>query len=126
MPKIGRFPPFGKRFFKRARKLIGCCHFSHFWRVVVAIAAIDRTFRPDGRPFDKKRLSTYGPNTLRRLGRWHTVPNKKNHRLADRGPVQDVEAALGTGRLPILTVPGCRTIPTSRDDRPSPADPPGM
>ena len=268
MPKIGRFPPFGKRFFKRVRKLIGSCHFSHFWRVVMALAAIEgrkslsritgvckqrrtrqalslflteaqwdaseilldsalttlrrlgwqagdsvyvviddtqkkkrgkkmdavskiflhaekvyaqghtivgcafvyrgvvipcairlwacekycedsqaddhpgdavdfrkltelaadcieairlpsqgkaivlfdsyylcptvlracknkgfryvgaakknRTFRPDGRPFDKKRLSTYGPNTLRRLGRWHTIPNKKNHRLADR------------------------------------------
>jgi hypothetical protein len=30
MPKLGRFPPFGKRFFRRARKLIGCCHFAHF------------------------------------------------------------------------------------------------
>jgi len=41
MPKIGRFPPFGKRFFKRARKLIGCCHFSHLWRVVMVIAALE-------------------------------------------------------------------------------------
>ena len=41
MPKIGRFPPFGKRFFKRVRKMIGSCHFSHFWRVVVALAAIE-------------------------------------------------------------------------------------
>ena len=40
MPRIGRFPPFGKRFFRRARKLIGSCHFSHFWRAVVAIAAM--------------------------------------------------------------------------------------
>ena len=40
MPKIGRFPPFGKRFFRRVRKMIGCCHFAHFWRVVVAIAAM--------------------------------------------------------------------------------------
>ncbi|MCH7753378.1 MAG: transposase [Planctomycetes bacterium] len=40
MPTIGRFPPFGKRFFRRARKLIGSCHFAHFWRAVVAIAAL--------------------------------------------------------------------------------------
>jgi len=40
MPRIGRFPPFGKRFFRRARKLIGTCHFSHFWRAVVSIAAM--------------------------------------------------------------------------------------
>jgi SRSO17 transposase len=40
MPRIGRFPPFGKRFFRRVRKIIGCCHFAHFWRVVVAIAAM--------------------------------------------------------------------------------------
>lgn len=39
MPKISRFPFFGKRFFKRARKLIGCCQFSHFWRLVILIAA---------------------------------------------------------------------------------------
>jgi len=40
MPRIGRFPPFGKRFFRRARKLIGSCHFTHFWRAVAAIAAM--------------------------------------------------------------------------------------
>lgn len=39
MPKISRFPFFGKRFFKRARKLIGCCHFAHFWRLVILIAS---------------------------------------------------------------------------------------
>ena len=41
MPRIGRFPPFCKRFFRRARKLIGRCHFAHFWRVVVAIAGMN-------------------------------------------------------------------------------------
>jgi SRSO17 transposase len=40
MPKIGRFPWFGKRFFRLARKILGCCHFSHFWRVVIALAAM--------------------------------------------------------------------------------------
>ena len=40
MPKIGRFPPFGKRFFRRARKLIGSCHFAHFWRAVATLAAM--------------------------------------------------------------------------------------
>lgn len=40
MPRIGRFPPFGKRFFRLARKLIGNAHFAHFWRVVVALAAM--------------------------------------------------------------------------------------
>jgi SRSO17 transposase len=36
---MGKFPVFGKRFFRRARKLIGSCHFAHFWRVVVVLAA---------------------------------------------------------------------------------------
>jgi len=40
MPRIGRFPPFGKRFFRRARKFVGACHFAHFWRAVVAVAAM--------------------------------------------------------------------------------------
>lgn len=40
MPRIGRFPLFGKRFFRRARKLIGSCHFAHFWRAVVSLAAM--------------------------------------------------------------------------------------
>jgi len=40
MPKLGRFPPFGKRFFRRARKLVGSCHFAHFWRAVVSLAAM--------------------------------------------------------------------------------------
>ena len=40
MLTIHRFPPFGKRFFKKIRKLIGRGHFSHLWRVVLAIAAL--------------------------------------------------------------------------------------
>jgi len=40
MPRIGRFPAFGKRFFRRARKLIGSCHFGHFWRAVLTLAAM--------------------------------------------------------------------------------------
>jgi SRSO17 transposase len=40
MPRIGRYPPFGKRFFRMARKLIGSCHFQHFWRVVLALAGM--------------------------------------------------------------------------------------
>jgi SRSO17 transposase len=40
MPRIGRFPPFGKRFFRRARKLIGSCHFGHFWRAVATLASM--------------------------------------------------------------------------------------
>ena len=40
MPRIGRFPPFCKRFFRRVRKLLGSCHFAHFWRVVVALASM--------------------------------------------------------------------------------------
>ena len=39
IPKISRFPFFGKRFFKRVRKLIGSCHYSHFWRLVILIAS---------------------------------------------------------------------------------------
>jgi len=41
MPRMGKFPAFGKRFFRRARKLLGSCHFAHFWRAVVAIAAMN-------------------------------------------------------------------------------------
>jgi len=40
MPKITRFPFFGKRFFRRARKLLGSCEFQHLWRLVTAIAAM--------------------------------------------------------------------------------------
>jgi hypothetical protein len=40
MVTIHRFPSFGKRFFKRIRKLIGRAHFSHLWRVVLAIASL--------------------------------------------------------------------------------------
>jgi hypothetical protein len=40
MPRIGKFPPFGKRFFRRARKLVGRCQFEHFWRAVMAIASL--------------------------------------------------------------------------------------
>jgi hypothetical protein len=41
MVTIHRFPPFGKRFFKRIRKLIGNGHFSHLWRIVLAIASLN-------------------------------------------------------------------------------------
>lgn len=40
MPKISRFPPFGKRFFRRARTIVGRCSFEHFWRAVIAIASM--------------------------------------------------------------------------------------
>lgn len=40
MPRMGKFPPFGKRFFRQARKLVGSCHFEHFWRMVLALAAL--------------------------------------------------------------------------------------
>jgi len=41
MPKIRRFPPFGKHCFRQARKLVGSCHFAHFWRAVIALAAMN-------------------------------------------------------------------------------------
>jgi SRSO17 transposase len=40
MPRMGKFPPFGKRFFRRARKLLGSCHFEHLWRIVIALASL--------------------------------------------------------------------------------------
>ena len=40
MPRIGKCPFFGKRFFRQARKLVGSCHFGHFWRLVIAIASL--------------------------------------------------------------------------------------
>jgi len=41
MPRMGKFPAFGKRFFRRARKIVGSCHFAHIWRIVVALAAMN-------------------------------------------------------------------------------------
>ncbi len=32
MPKFTRFPFFGKRFFRQARKMLGSCEFQHLWR----------------------------------------------------------------------------------------------
>lgn len=40
MPRMGKFPPFCKRFFRRARKLVGSCHFEHLWRIVIALASL--------------------------------------------------------------------------------------
>jgi len=40
MPKITRYPFFGKRFFRQARKLVGSCQFEHLWRLVVALAGM--------------------------------------------------------------------------------------
>ncbi len=40
-PRIGRFPPFGKRFFDRARKIVRRRQMQHLWRAVVAIAAME-------------------------------------------------------------------------------------
>ena len=40
-------PPFGKRFFKRIRKLIGYCHFSHLWQAVVANSSLTGEFFED-------------------------------------------------------------------------------
>ena len=40
MPRIGRFPLFGKRFFRQARKMVGSCHFAHVWWEMIAIASI--------------------------------------------------------------------------------------
>jgi len=37
---MGKFPWFGKRFFRRARKLLGSCHFEHLWRIVIALACL--------------------------------------------------------------------------------------
>jgi SRSO17 transposase len=37
---MGKFPPFGKRFFRIARKLVGSCHFEHLWRIVIALASL--------------------------------------------------------------------------------------
>lgn len=42
MPRMGKFPPFGKRFFRQARKLIGSCHFEHFWRIVAILASLEQ------------------------------------------------------------------------------------
>ncbi len=39
MPKISRFPFFGKRFFRRVRQITGSCHYAHLWRLVIVLAA---------------------------------------------------------------------------------------
>jgi hypothetical protein len=40
MFKLRRYPYFGKSFFCRARKIVGCCHFAHLWRIVIAFASL--------------------------------------------------------------------------------------
>lgn len=40
IPRIGKYPFFGKRFFRRVRKAVGTCHFSHFWRLVASLALL--------------------------------------------------------------------------------------
>lgn len=40
MVMIGRFPAFGKRFFRRIRRFLGPGHFAHFWRLALAIASV--------------------------------------------------------------------------------------
>jgi SRSO17 transposase len=40
LPRIGKYPFFGKRFFRRARKLVGTTNFAHFWRLVILIASM--------------------------------------------------------------------------------------
>jgi hypothetical protein len=40
MVMIGRFPAFGKRFFRRIRRFLGVGHFQHFWRLALAIACL--------------------------------------------------------------------------------------
>jgi SRSO17 transposase len=49
----------------------------------VGVAKKNRKFFPDGRPRDKRRLSPYGANVLRREGRSKKVRGKK-YRLAER------------------------------------------
>lgn len=90
----------------------------------VGVAKKNRNFFPDGRDRDKRRLGKYGPNVLKRDGRWTSVGGK-SYRLAERSAIQRVEAVSGTGRLPSVTVPGHRTLPLPRADRSPPADPPG-
>jgi len=98
MPRIGRFPPFGKRFFRRARKLVGSCHFAHFWRAVVALAAMQ------------------GRRSLRKL-----EAACRNHRT--RQSVVDAQDILREDATEVVR--GYRTLPLPRADRPPPADPPG-
>jgi len=40
MFRMGKFPPFGKRFFRRARKILGSCQMEHFWRLVMLLASL--------------------------------------------------------------------------------------
>ena len=41
MPRMGKFPHFGNRFFRPDRKLLDSCHFAHFWRAVITITAMN-------------------------------------------------------------------------------------
>ncbi len=53
MPRMGKFPRFGKRFFRRARKLIGSCHLEHLWRIVILLASLQ-----EGRSLSKFEEAT--------------------------------------------------------------------
>lgn len=53
MPRMGKFPPFGKRFFRVARKLLGSCHMEHLWRIVILLASLQ-----EGRSLSKFEEAT--------------------------------------------------------------------
>jgi SRSO17 transposase len=69
---MGKFPAFGKRFFRRARKLLGSCHFEHFWRIVTALASLQ-----EGRSLSKfekasnSRRSRQAISNFLTLGEWN-------------------------------------------------------
>ena len=141
MPRIGRFPPFGKRFFRRARKLIGSCHFAHFWRAVISIAAMQGR-----RSMRKLEASCRNHHTRQSIGfflskahwdapellaetaidRWGAL-RVLSHYL-NRWPIEvlfkESKQYLGLGDYQMLRFRD-RKIPTPRADRPPPADPPG-
>lgn len=61
--------------------VLGACNSRDFaW---ISVAKKNRTFYPHGRNWDKRKLSSYGRNMLRRKGRGISVGGKK-HRLAER------------------------------------------
>jgi hypothetical protein len=65
MVKIGRFPRFGKRFFRRIRKQMGRGNFEHFWRLAMALASVSgrhnlsRLHQAGGGPCTRQALSYF-------------------------------------------------------------------
>lgn len=85
MLRMRKFPPFGKRFFRRARKLIGSCHFEHFWRVVMVLASLQ-----EGRSLSKFEEATNSRRSRQAISNFLTVADWNAPELLQQTAVEQL------------------------------------